>query len=230
MSNKLVAYYRVSTKTQGESGLGLEAQQAAVRDFAKRTGVTIIKEYKEVESGKRADRPELDKALAFARRGQALLCVAKLDRLSRNVAFLSRLMDGGVDFVACDNPSANRLTIHILVAVAEDEAKRISDRTKAALAAYIARGAGKLGSPGNLTDEAKAKGRAMGVAALKQKAQDDYKDLLPTMLKMRREGSTLQAIADHLNAEGHQTRKGANWSKVQVLLTLRRAGTQARAD
>src|SRR5262245_27576135 len=140
MSAKLVAYYRVSTKRQGESGLGLEAQRSAVQDFAARTGGQIVREYVEVESGRKANRPELKKALAHARRSQALLCVAKLDRLARNVAFLSALMDSGIDFVACDNPAANRLTIHILVAVAEDEARRISERTKSALAALVERG------------------------------------------------------------------------------------------
>src|SRR5262245_55735140 len=157
MSGKLTAYYRVSTQKQGKSGLGLEAQRAAVQDYAARTGAVIVKEYVEIESGRRADRPELAKAVAHARRSQALLCVAKLDRLARNVAFLSALMDAGIDFVACDNPTANRLTIHILVAVAEDEARRISDRTKAALAAYIARG-GRLGNPSNLTPAAARKG------------------------------------------------------------------------
>lgn len=221
MSSKLVAYYRVSTEKQGKSGLGLEGQKAAVRDYAKRVGADIVKEFVEVESGRKADRPELLKALAYARRGQAMLGVAKLDRLARNVAFLSKLMEAGIDFVACDNPNANRLTIHILVAVAEDEAKRISDRTKAALAAFIARG-GKLGTPENLSPEAARKGRAAGVEALKRKAVEAYADLLPTMRQLRKEGKSLQAIATYLNAEGHLTRTGKQWTKVQVLFALRR--------
>src|SRR6185369_12637823 len=110
------------------------------------SGAVVSRLYVEVESGKKAARPQLLAALAHPRRTKATLVVAKLDRLTRNVAFLSALMESGVDFVACDNPHANRLTIHILAAVAEDEARRISERTKAALAAYKARG-GKLGSP-----------------------------------------------------------------------------------
>jgi DNA invertase Pin-like site-specific DNA recombinase len=146
----LVAYYRVSTPRQGQSGLGLEAQEASVTDYSRRGGHRILASYREVESGKRADRPELIKALAHAKRARAILIIAKLDRLARNVAFLANLLESGAEFLACDNPTANRLTIHILAAVAEDEARRISERTKAALAAYKARG-GQLGTPGNLT-------------------------------------------------------------------------------
>src|SRR5947209_5737141 len=116
---KVVTYYRVSTKRQGDSGLGLEAQRAAVSGFAQGKGAAVIREYTEVESGKRSDRPELAKALAHARLTKATLVVAKLDRLARNVAFTSALMESGCDFVACDMPHANRLTIHILAAVAE---------------------------------------------------------------------------------------------------------------
>jgi DNA invertase Pin-like site-specific DNA recombinase len=142
---KLVAYYRVSTKQQGASGLGLEGQMAAVATFARTNGAEIVRAYREVETGKRSDRPELLKAIAHAKRSRAGLIIAKLDRLARNVALTANLMESGVDFVACDNPHTNRLTIHILAAVAEDEAKRISDRTRAALAAYKARG-GVLGA------------------------------------------------------------------------------------
>ncbi len=142
---KAIAYYRVSTARQGQSGLGLEAQQAAVAAFCE-----PIETYTEVETGKRSDRPELQRAIAACKRMGATLVVAKLDRLARNVAFVSTLMESGVEFVACDNPTANRLTVHILAAVAEDEARRISERTKAALAAYKARG-GTLGNPSNLT-------------------------------------------------------------------------------
>ena len=133
---KVVAYYRVSTAKQGASGLGLDAQRAAIATWTAANGAAVLAGYTEVESGKRADRPELGKALAHAKRSRATLVIAKLDRLSRNVHFLSGLMESGVDFIACDNPHANKLTIHILAAVAEDEAKRISERTRAALAAY----------------------------------------------------------------------------------------------
>ena len=131
---EIVAYCRVSTKQQGQSGLGLEAQRTAVEGYAKQSGARVTALYVEVESGKRADRPELAKALGHARRGKATLVVAKLDRLSRNVAFLSALMESKVPFVACDNPQATPLTIHILAAVAEEEVKAISKRTKATLA------------------------------------------------------------------------------------------------
>ena len=132
---KLVPYYRVSTAKQGKSGLGLEGQENTVQLFAEAHGAEILKSYVEIETGKRADRPELAKALSHARRAKATLIIAKLDRLARNVHFLSGLMEAGVKFLACDQPSANDLTIHILAAVAQDEAKRISERTKTALAA-----------------------------------------------------------------------------------------------
>jgi DNA invertase Pin-like site-specific DNA recombinase len=131
----IISYYRVSTRKQGDSGLGLEGQQSAVEAYAKATGGRIVATYREVESGKLAERPELNRALAHAKRSKATLVVAKLDRLARNVAFLSTMMRAGVDFIACDNPNANKLTVHILAAVAEDEAERISARTKAALQA-----------------------------------------------------------------------------------------------
>src|SRR6516164_2072439 len=136
----LVGYLRVSTKGQRESGLGLEAQQAAIERYARQHGAKIAALYTEVESGKLADRPELAKALAHAKRSNAALVVAKLDRLSRNVEFLARVMNAGTEFVACDYPAANRLTLHIMAAVAENEAKAISDRTRTALQAAKARG------------------------------------------------------------------------------------------
>jgi DNA invertase Pin-like site-specific DNA recombinase len=223
---KLVAYLRVSTVKQGQSGLGLEGQQAAIAAHVQATGCDLVATYTEVESGKRSDRPELVKALAHARRSGSTLVVAKLDRLSRNVAFLATLMEGRVDFVACDNPNANPLTIHILAAVAQDEAQRISDRTKAALAAYKARG-GKLGADligSRLTDEGRERGSREGNAVQARAAVADYADLLPTIREMRADGLSLQAVADKLNAEGHTTRTGAAWSPVQVKRVLDRAG------
>lgn len=182
--------------------------------------------YVEVESGKLADRPELARALAHARRGKATLVVAKLDRLARNVAFLSALMDSTVPFVACDNPHANRLTLHILAAVAEAEALAISQRTKAALAAYKARG-GKLGADlpqcRNLTQEARAKGAHRAGEAVARIAKEAYADLLPTIKSMRSDGKPLQAIAGALNAQGHTTRRGRPWNPVQVARVLERA-------
>jgi DNA invertase Pin-like site-specific DNA recombinase len=144
---KFVAYYRVSTDRQGKSGLGLEAQQAAVRQYLNGGSWQLVGEHVEIETGKRSDRPELVMALDACRRQRAKLVIAKLDRLSRNLAFIATLMDSGVEFVAVDNPHANKLTIHILAAVAEHEREMISERTKAALQAAKARGT-RLGNPG----------------------------------------------------------------------------------
>src|ERR1041385_5272022 len=139
-TGKFIAYHRVSTQKQGRSGLGLEAQRQAVADFLNGGSWRLVEEFTEVESGKRDDRPVLAKALAACRVHKATLVIAKLDRLARNVEFTARLMNSDVDFVACDFPQANRLTIHILAAVAEHEREAISARTKAALAAAKRRG------------------------------------------------------------------------------------------
>ena len=139
-NGKFIAYYRVSTQKQGRSGLGLEAQQRAVREHLNGGRWQLLAELVEVESGKRNDRPKLAEALALCRMHRAKLLVAKLDRLARNVAFISALMESGVEFEAVDMPQANRLTVHILAAMAEHEAAAISARTKAALSAAKARG------------------------------------------------------------------------------------------
>ncbi len=224
---RLVAYYRVSTAKQGESGLGLEGQVAAVVAFARGRDAEVIKAYQEVETGKRADRPELSKAIAHAKRSKATLVVAKLDRLARNVHFLSGLMESGVDFVACDQPNANRLTVHILAAVAEDEAKRISERTKAALAAYKARG-GKLGAAGpnghRLTGAMAVKGRETARQVIRAKADAAYADLAAAVAELRAAGLSLRAVAARLNGEGHTTRTGKPWNPVQVARVLERTG------
>jgi DNA invertase Pin-like site-specific DNA recombinase len=228
MATAIVGYLRVSTKGQGESGLGIEAQRAAVEAYGRQNGVGFIHWYTEVESGKLADRPELAKALAHARRSKATLVVAKLDRLARNVAFLSALMDSKVPFVACDNPHANRLTLHILAAVAEAEAVAISQRTKAALAAYKARG-GKLGGQlpqcRNLTAEATAKGRERSAEARAEAAAEAYADLAPMLAELRGKGLSLAAIAADLNAKGHTTRRGRPWNPVQVARVLEHVST-----
>src|ERR687884_1412512 len=145
-SGRWVAYYRVSTAKQGASGLGLEAQREAVAGYLNGGNWQLAAEFVEIESGRKNDRPELAKALAMCRRIGATLIIAKLDRLARNVAFVSNLMESGVEFTAVDFPTANRLTIHILAAVAEPQREMISARTKAALAAAKARGT-KLGNP-----------------------------------------------------------------------------------
>jgi DNA invertase Pin-like site-specific DNA recombinase len=229
-AKKVVAYYRVSTKRQGASGLGLEGQQTAVADYASRNGATLVAAYTEVETGKRADREQLGRALSHARRSKATLLVAKLDRLARNVAFTSALMESGVDFIACDNPHANRFTVHILAAVAEHEAEQISQRTKAALKAAKARGT-LLGSarPGHWAGReevrlsALEKARQAAADSHRQAAVAAYDDLIPTMQEMRKSGCTLQQIADRLNADDHETRSGKPWSRMQVLRVLKRA-------
>jgi DNA invertase Pin-like site-specific DNA recombinase len=223
---KVVVYRRVSTRKQGSSGLGLEAQQAAADAWVRQAGATVIGTYTEVESGKRDDRPELARALAHARRSKATLVIAKLDRLSRKVAFLATLMESKVKFVCCDNPHATNLTIHILAAVAEDEAERISTRTKDALAAYRARG-GKLGGQlpqcRNLTQEARVLGARKAGLAVSKAAGEAYADLVPLLVGLRAEGLSLRAIAGRLNAEGQTTRHGRPWNQVQVARVLGRA-------
>lgn len=223
-----IAYLRVSTTRQGESGLGLEAQRAAVAAYAKAHGCELLAEYVEVETAKRDDlsnRPELRKAIAHARRARAVLVVAKLDRLVRSVHVTSMLHQSGVDFVAVDNPNANRLTIQILAAVAEHEAKMISDRTKAALAAYKARG-GLLGAQRPECRRISASGQRKGAncAGETHRANADaaYADLAEQMLEMRSSGKSLQNIANALNASGHLTRRARSWSATQVARVLDR--------
>lgn len=226
MTSKVVAYYRVSTARQGSSGLGLEGQKAAVEAHCARTGVKIAREYVEIESGRNDGRPKLAEALAFARRAKATLLVAKLDRLSRSVRFIATVLDSGADFAACDVPEANRLLLHVLAAVAENEARAISDRTRAALAAAKARGI-RLGSHNSavppLTSEARSKGAVRGAEANRRKAVEAYLDLVPYLTALRSQGLSLRAIAARLNADGHTTRADRPWSAVQVGNVLRRA-------
>ena len=223
-----ISYYRVSTKKQGSSGLGLEAQEQAVGSYLKGIDGKLLASYTEVESGKKSDRPELLKALAHCRRSKATLIISRLDRLSRNVAFLSQLMESKVDFLAVDNPTATRLTIHILAAIAEHEAKAISERTKAALKAAKARGV-KLGSHREGHWEGREHLRMRGLAAATKAAAEVnkkerlsvYSDIIPLVKQLREQGVTLEEIACKLNELGHSTRKGRPWGHVQVLRLLR---------
>jgi len=220
---KLVAYYRVSTKRQGESGWGLDAQRAAVEAHAARTGGKIVAEFVEVESGRNNEREKLRDAISRTRAVRGTLVIAKLDRLARNVAFVSALMDSGVEFVCGDNPNATRLTMHILAAVAEDEARRISERTKAALAQARGRDV-KLGThrPGHVIDHAKGtrnglKKAVAAAAAVRLKArQDCYKDLKDKVLGMRDDGDSFAEIADALNQEGRITTGGKEFQAMTV--------------
>jgi DNA invertase Pin-like site-specific DNA recombinase len=225
---RVIAYYRVSTEKQGRSGLGLEGQEAAVARYVASTGATLLAPpYREVESGRHNDRPELAKAIAHARRAKATLLIAKLDRLARNVHFISGLMESGVDFVACDMPTANRLTVHILAAVAEEEARAISERTKAALAAAKARGT-KLGM-NNLTPEGTQKGLAAAAAARSSNAAVAYSDIAPLIRDLADSGASLHAIAKELNTLGEVTRRGKPWSAMQVSRVLNAARRKTAA-
>ncbi|MCJ2060331.1 recombinase family protein [Methylobacterium sp. J-048] len=220
---RFVAYYRVSTKRQGASGLGLEAQQAAVRAYLNGGTWTLTAEVIEIESGKRSDRPKLAEALRLCRLHKATLIIAKLDRLARNVAFVSALMEAGVEFVAVDFPQANRLTVHILAAVAEHEAKAISDRTRAALAAAKARGVKLGGDRGHMPTIA-AQGHAASLAVRQDKAKARASDLIPVIAEIQARGAaSLRAIAAELNARRIETARGGEWSAVQVKRVLERA-------
>lgn len=216
MEGRFVAYYRVSTQQQGRSGLGLEAQRKAVLDYLNGDGWELISEHTEVESGKRNDRPELAAALALCKRHKAKLLIAKLDRLARNVHFISGLMESGVDFVAVDMPQANRLTVHIMAAMAEHEREAISQRTKVALAAAKERGV-KLGNP----QLAKAQPKAW--KATRTKAQQRAEAVLPLIRGIRSAGiESLAGIAEALNARGVPTPRGGIWYATSVKNVLER--------
>lgn len=210
--NVFVAYYRVSTDRQGRSGLGLEAQQEAVRSYLAAGDHELVAAFTETESGRRDARPELEKALALCRKRQAKLVIAKLDRLSRNVAFIARLMEAGVEFVAVDNPYATTLTIHILAAVAQHEREMIAERTRIALRAAKARGT-RLGRHG-----AETLAPAYQAAAV-ERAQA----LAPVVAEIRASGEmSLRAIAAELNARDIPTTQGKTWSAMQVHRLLKR--------
>ncbi|KQQ15515.1 resolvase [Methylobacterium sp. Leaf122] len=211
---KFVAYYRVSTAKQGASGLGLEAQREAVRSYLNGGNWQLVAEVVEVESGKRNDRPKLKEAQRLCRLHGATLIIAKLDRLARNVHFVSSLMESGVEFTAVDFPQANRLTIHILAAVAEHEAAAISARTKAALKAAKDRGTKLGGHRGYVpSHEQGATGRAVQAA----KAASRADDLAPIIAELQGAGVTsFGALARALNERGIPTAKGGVWSPMQV--------------
>lgn len=213
MAKTYVAYLRVSTNRQGVSGLGLEAQREAVTRYADQTGGTLVSEVLEVESGKLRDRPGLVEALAACRRTSSCLLIARLDRLARNVAFVSSLMEAGTEFVAVDAPYANRLMLHILAAFAEHERDLVSARTKAALAAAKARGV-RLGINGS---KLAAVRRAEAVAWAET--------MRPVFDQLIANGaSTLREYADALNAAGHGTREGGRWHPSTVARTMHRLG------
>ncbi|GAW65936.1 resolvase [Geoanaerobacter pelophilus] len=213
---KYTAYLRVSTSKQGVDGLGMAAQEQAIKAY----NGNVIARFVEVESGKRKDRPELAKALEHCKLTGSTLIVAKLDRLARNVHFISSLMEAKVDFVCCDFPEASPLTLHIMAAVAEHEAKAISARTKVALAQAKARGV-KLGNP-NLTAEGRVKGTAEGVKTIKETADAFAVRVVPTIQALQGQGMSLRGIAAELEKLGVKTARGGKWSAAAVKNALAR--------
>ena len=219
---RYVAYYRVSTKRQGHSGLGLEAQRAAVAAFLQRDGWPPVKEFTEVESGKNDDRPELQRAFEACRVYQAVLVVAKLDRLARDAAFLLSLEKAGVEFRCCDMPDLNRFSLTVLAGAAEYEAHQISERTKAALAAAKARGV-KLGTTGPANLKNQAEGRRRGREAQATKAQRFAESMAPFIMPRAEAGMTLRQIAKALEEERIPTsRGGSRWDPKTVLKIIKR--------
>lgn len=207
---RAVVYMRVSTARQGRSGLGLEAQQAAIDAFVRERGAEVLQTFTEVESGKSAKRPELERALHLAKVTGATLLIAKLDRLSRNAAFLLTLRDSGVRFVAVDMPDANELTVGIMALVAEQEREAISRRTKEALQAAKARGR-KLGNPNGAAALMRAKkGNGSAVETVQRLAADHAERLRPVIESLTSEGvASLGGIAKALNERGMLTPRGA---------------------
>ncbi len=206
---KYVIYYRVSTKKQANSGLGLEAQKTIVENYLKGSSI-VIAEFTEVETGKSSNRPQLNNALACCKENNAILIVAKLDRLARNLHFVTSLQAANIDFICCDMPTATRLTIHIIAAIAENEAQLISQRTKQALAEKKKQGI-KLGNPQNngLTKENILKGCSIRKENAFSNEQNKKAGTLVTM--MRKGGSKWSEIVLQLNQNGFKTRRNCNF-------------------
>ncbi|MDJ0367581.1 recombinase family protein [Hymenobacter sp. H14-R3] len=217
---RYTSYYRVSTQKQGISGLGLEAQRAAVRAFVANPA-QLVGEFVEIESGKKNQRPQLLAAMAEARQMGSTLLIAKLDRLSRNASFIMALRDSGVDFVCCDMPDANTLTVGLFAVLAQHERETISKRTKDALAAKKARGA-QLGNPQNMTPAINRQGRA----AMQQNARENQANRQAAQLAelLRGKGQTLWQIATKLNEAGYRTRRGQEFHATTVWRLLATSG------
>lgn len=213
-----IAYYRVSTAKQGRSGLGLQAQQDTVKNFLGSNG-NLVAEYTEVQSGKSNARVELLKAIAQCKQDKATLLIAKLDRLSRNVAFIFELRNSGVDFVCCDLPDLNTLTLGIFATFAQHEAERISQRTKDGLRAAKRKGV-VLGMPANLTKQARAKGMKARINNARTATANIQASELIKMYN--KDGLSLRTIASKLNESGYTTRRGAEFTAMQVKRLLDR--------
>jgi DNA invertase Pin-like site-specific DNA recombinase len=216
MEGKFIAYYRVSTDKQGQSGLGLDAQRAAVMNYLNGGSWKLVGEFTEVESGKNSDRMQLRAAQAACKKHKAKLVIAKLDRLSRNVAFIANLLEAGTDFVAADNPHANKAMVQMMAVFAEMERDAISKRTKEALAAAKARGV-KLGNP-RLAEAIEATNEA------RRKAADSFAaNVRPIIREIQKSGiGSLRGVAKALSARGVKTARGGEWTAVQVSDVLRR--------
>lgn len=222
-TGKYVSYIRVSTAKQGISGLGLEAQKETIASYLNGGKWTLLAEFTEIESGKVDTRPELIKALNHCKLTGATLLVAKLDRLSRDIAFIVNLEKAGVDFTVCDFPTANKFTIHIFAALAQYERELISQRTTAALSAKKARGE-KLGSPQNLTPAAMTKGVKLASVARIGKADRFALAVAPTVRECQEQGMSIYRIAKHLN-DNHiltATGKAGTWTSQAVKNLLNR--------
>lgn len=222
---KIVGYQRVSTSKQGQSYLGLDAQWAAIQAYATQARGTAIECFTEVESGNSNSRPELAKALQLAKLTGAVLVIAKLDRLSRNAAFLLTLRDSGVRFIAADMPDANDLTVGIMALVAEQERQAISQRTKEALKAAKARGT-RLGNPNGAAALKRAKkGNAASVRSIKENAIQRAEQLRSVVDDLNSKGvQSLGGLADELNARGVLTARGGRWHRSTVRDLLGRLG------
>lgn len=228
-SMKIVAYQRVSTSKQGQSGLGLDAQWIAIQAYATQAKGTVIERFTEIESGKSNDRPELTKALRIAKLTGAVLVIAKLDRLSRNAAFLLTLRDSGVRFIAADMPDANDLTVGIMALVAEQERQAISKRTKEALKAAKARGT-RLGNPNGAAALRRAnRGNAASVQRIQEAADHRAEQLRPVVDDLISQGvQSLAGLADHLNERGMLTARGGRWHRSSVRNLLVRLDRNGR--
>ena len=219
-NNQYVAYLRVSTQKQGYSGLGIEAQREIIQKHLH--DKTPIAEYFEIESGRKKDRPKLKEALRLCRKTEAILIVAKLDRLARSVSFLSNLLESDVDIVFCDFPQANKMVLHIISAISQYEAELIAARTKASLQAKKSRGF-RLGNPEHLMDKHKQAIRN-SIRSCKEKADNNPNNkravaMLRTLIK---EEYTLKSMADTLNKEGFVTSQGCSFSKSTVYKLIKR--------
>lgn len=224
-SPRFVAYLRVSTTKQGATGLGIDAQRTAVRDYVRRCGdgAEVLHEYVETESGNRNDRPQLTRAIEHCHLSGARLVIAKLDRLARNAAFLIGLRDTGVDFVAADMPEADKFTVGVLALVAEREREVISQRTKAALAEARRRGT-RLGNP-NGAAALRGKGNTHAVARIKAKAEAGAERYRTTLAALRKDGIvSAQGTARAFNERGFRTPRGGQWTATGVIRLTKRLG------